>query len=376
MRKTAQRFLGMAVVLVAMGTSQALTVTPGGTNNGVARLMAGMDPGELGFESLTATSAWTDHQAFFEKNWAELSRKRLEPARIWRETDVKPDASLKTLFYPFSGPDFLNAYLFFPECDTYVFYSLEAPGVTPKVWDLSPTEYGNLLTDIREALDDIFLRQYFITKRMMKELRTPVLKGNAPLILVFMARLNLEVLSVENVRLGAEGDVRVSSSPATGALAKQPAKNPVPGVKITFRQAGGKIQTLYYYSVDVSDKGLVAHPEFLTYLKGLGQGITFMKSASYLLHGSDFSKIRGSILKSTQYLLQDDSGLPYRFFGKGGWDVVLYGSYTNAIKDFNGTIQKDLDEAYKAQPPHLLPFKFGYHWHDKYSNVQIAVRKQ
>jgi hypothetical protein len=34
---------------------------------------------------------------------------------------------------------------------------------------------------------------------------------------------------------------------------------------------------------------LVAHPEFLTYLNGLGQGITFMKSASYLLHGSNFT---------------------------------------------------------------------------------------
>ncbi len=376
MSNLVQRIFSGAVIFLAVGTAGADVPPVPQSDKDVARLLAGMDPGEPGYDSLTSTPAWMDHHTFFEKNWAELSRKRLDPASGWRETDVKPDASLKTLFYPFSGPDFLNAYLFFPDCDTYVFYSLEAPGVSPAVFDLTPTDYGNLLQDIRESLDDIFLRQYFITKRMMKELRTPVLRGNAPLIMVFMARMNLEVLTVDHVRLGAEGDVHISSVTATGALSKRAAKNPVPGVKITFRKPGEKTQTLYYYSVDVSNKGLVAHPEFLTYLNGLGQGITFMKSASYLLHGSNFAKIRGAILGSTHFLLQDDSGLPFRFFGDEGWDVRLYGRYTNAIKDFNGTIQSDLDEAYQAQEVRPLPFKFGYHWGDQYSNVQIAVRKQ
>jgi hypothetical protein len=322
MSNLVQRILSGAVIFFAVGTVGADVSPVPPSDKGVARLLAGMDPGEPGYDSLTSTPAWMDHHTFFEKNWAELSRKRLDPASGWRETDVKPDASLKTLFYPFSGPDFLNAYLFFPDCDTYVFYSLEAPGVSPAVFDLTPTDYGNLLQDIRESLDDIFLRQYFITKRMMKELRTPVLRGNAPLIMVFMARMNLEVLTVDHVRLGAEGDVHISSVTATGALSKRAAKNPVPGVKITFRKPGEKTQTLYYYSVDVSNKGLVAHPEFLTYLNGLGQGITFMKSASYLLHGSNFAKIRGAILGSTHFLLQDDSGLPFRFFGDEGWDVA------------------------------------------------------
>ncbi len=374
MRNRVQKVLCGAMVLMAVGGG-AVTVIPQ-SFKGVARLMAGMEPGEDGYEVLTSTPAWIDHKSFFDKNWDDLSKKRLEPASAWRATDVRPEPTLKTVFYPFSGPDFLNAYLFFPDGDTYVFYSLEAPGVSPAVLDLSPTDYANLLSDIRESLDDIFLRQYFITKRMMKELRTPVLRGNAPLLMVFMARMDLDVLSLHQVRLDSQGGVSIATSTATGALAKRAAKNPIPGVKITFRKPGGKIQTLYYFSVDVSDKGLAAHPEFLTYLKGVGRGITFMKSASYLLHGSNFSKIRGSILDSTEYLLQDDSGLPYRSFGKEGWDVVLYGSYTNAIKDFNGTIQKDLDEAYKAQTPRPLPFKFGYHWHDTYSNVQIAVRKK
>ena len=367
--------VGTALVLAGAGLVRALEVVPESLD-GEARLMAGMDPQQTGYESLTTTPAWINHRAFFDKNWAELSAKRLEPATAWRGTDVKPDPSLKTLFYPFSGPDFLNAYLFFPDCDSYVFYSLEAPGVPPAVNRLSPTDYANLLTDIRESLDDIFLRQYFITKRMMKELRTPVLKGNTPLLMVFMARMNLEILSFENIRIDKDGSVSAGSPNGTGALGKNAAKNPVPGVRMTFRRPGGKVQTLVYYSLDVSDKGLISHPEFLTYLKGLGKGITFIKSASYLLHGSDFSKIRSAVLQNTQYLLQDDSGLPYRFFGRGGWDVVLYGKYTNAIKDFNGTIQKDMDEAYKAQKtPRLLPFTFGYHWHDKHSNVQIAVRR-
>ncbi|MBL0057736.1 MAG: hypothetical protein IPP35_01095 [Elusimicrobia bacterium] len=366
---------GVVLILAGGGGGEVQVASSSGYLNGVARLMAGMDPGEAGFEKLTTSPTWTDHQAFFEKNWAALSKKRLDPARDWAATDVKPDPSLQTLFYPFSGPDFMNAYLFFPDCDTYVFYSLEAPGVPPSVRKLSDSDYANLLTDIRESMDDIFQRQYFITKRMMKELRTPVLRGNAPLIMIFMARMNLDILSVENVRIGSDGTLRVSSSTAIGALAKRAAANPVPGVRITFRRPEGKTQTLVYLSVDVSDKGLASHPEFLTYLSQGGTGISFMKSASYLLHGSNFSKIRASVLRSTRYLLQDDSGLPYRAFGKGGWTVTLYGRYTNAIKDFGGTIQQDLADAYTAtEPARLLPFTFGYHWWDKHSNIQIAVK--
>ncbi len=366
---------GVVVVLAVVGRGEVQDASSMGSLNGVSRLMAGIDPGEAGFENLTTSPTWTDHQTFFDKNWAALSKKRLEPARKWAAMDVKPDPSLHTLFYPFSGPDFMNAYLFFPDCDTYVFYSLEAPGVPPAVRKLSASDYGNLLTDIRESMDDIFQRQYFITKRMMEELRTPVLRGNGSLILIFMARMNLDVLSFENVRIRPDGSLFVSSSTAIGALAKRAAANPIPGIRITFRRPGGKTQTLVYFSVDVSDKGLASHPEFSTYLNKFGTGSTFMKSASYLLHGSNFSKIRGSVLRSTRYLLQDDSGLPYRAFGKGGWTVTLYGRYTNAIKDFGGTIQQDLADAYvAAEPARLLPFTFGYHWWDKHSNIQIAVK--
>lgn len=375
MRKTVQRVLSGTIIFMIAGIVEGVP-TPAPSVNGVARFMAGMDPQEQGFESFLSTPAWIDHQVFFEKNWASLATKRLNPADVWRETNVKPDTSLTTLFYPFSGPDFLNAYLFFPDCDTYVFYSLEAPGSSPSVNDLSLSEGGALLSDIQDAMGDIFLRQYFITKRMLKELRTPVLRGNAPLILVFMARMKLEVIAVQNVRLGSDGEVQVSSFTAVGALSKRAPKNPVPGVRITFRKPEGRTQTLFYFSIDVSNKGMGFHPEFLNYLKNCGEGITFLKSASYLLHGSNFSKIRESILNSTRYLLQDDSGLPYRYFGKEGWEVLLYGSYTNAIKDFNGTIQKDLDDAYKVNQPHPLPFKFGYHWYDKHSNIQIGIRKK
>jgi hypothetical protein len=336
----------------------------------IARLMAGLSPESHDFDHLLSTPAWKTQQSFFRSNWARMKKDRLSVAAKWRDEELNPVVpSTGPLTYPFSGPDFLNAYLFFPDRDDYVFYSLEKPGEWPPLETMTPDEFGQLLSDVRDSLGDIFRRQYFITKNMMTELKTTHLKGNLPVLGVFMALMDLKIVSVENVHLSGAGNVEKFAAETGGT-------KPIRGVRVTFRDpAKQKPQTLTYFSVDVSNKNLAKRPGFETYVRKLGPAPVFIKSASYLLHDPDFTSLRKILLDTASAVMQDDTGLPYRFINKG-WDVKLYGRYTKPIKDFKFGFQEDLDKAYAvpgaAKP---LPFKFGYHWWDGYSNLIIAVKK-
>ncbi len=103
--------------------------------------------------------------------------------------------------------------------------------------------------------------------------------------------------------------------------------------------------------------------------------ITFTKAASYCMHGGDFSIIRGVCLRA-KAVLEDDTGIPYRFFKQDEWEVSLYGRYTKPVKDFHYGFQKDLDSAYRSgKNVKPLPYSIGYHWRDGFSSFILAIRK-
>ncbi len=96
------------------------------------------------------------------------------------------------------------------------------------------------------------------------------------------------------------------------------------------------------------------------------------------MHTSPFSNIRQMVLEKTPMLLQDDTGIAYRFFDKNLWDVYLYGGYAKPIPPFTGLFEKDLDSAYRdtVNLPRPLPFMVGYQWGKKgKTSILCAVRK-
>ena len=103
--------------------------------------------------------------------------------------------------------------------------------------------------------------------------------------------------------------------------------------------------------------------------------IMFTKAASYCLHGENFSIFRDICLDS-KAVLEDDTGIPYRFFKPEEWTVTLYGKYTKPIKDFTYGFQTDLNKAFLV-PNNVkpLPYAIGYHWSDSYSSLILAIRK-
>src|SRR5262245_25664613 len=367
--------IGLLVSLLLTGSDGRAANQESGEYNrratATAQLLAGImpNPPEPVFNRLTETDAWKEHQKWMTAQWAQV-RVRLATMEAWRDAEIKiVNAQKKTLVYPFSGPDFLNAYVLFPDHGRFVFFSLERPGSLPDMESVTLAQFTKLLNDVRGAFRDIFERNYFITSYMSKQLTTPWIRGTVPVMATMMALMGRRIVRIEPIDL----------FPELTHLYDGPDKRPrilLRGVRIDFANpAVPGVQQIYYFSLDATDKALEFYPEFLNWVSQFKPSTALLKSASYLLHDEQFTKTRAMLLESADLVVQDDTGIPYRYLNHAPWHVKLYGRYHKPVRPMAYAYQKDLEAAFNANPePPDLPFPFGYHWRGKQSALILARR--
>jgi hypothetical protein len=101
-----------------------------------------------------------------------------------------------------------------------------------------------------------------------------------------------------------------------------------------------------------------------------------VKSASYLMHNDTFSTVREFLLAHSATILQDDTGIPVRFFKPGDWELRPFGRYLGPIPLFGGRYQRQLSDIFRSQRAKPIPFGVGYRWRPNESNLMLAVRQQ
>lgn len=335
--------------------------------NAAAQLMAGLPNSAHAFAH---TAAWKEHSDFMRSSWVRLNGRQVAAMTSWRDAKLgQACPSGGTLMYPFSGPDFLNAHWLFPACETIVMFGLEHIGEAPNIDRMNDRALGQLTSDVRMAMSTFLERNYFITDSMSRQLRTSHLRGVLPVFMLSMALSGIEIVSIAPYELAP----LPRETPAEGQPMRQ-----LKGVTIEYLAPGtGALQRVHYFTVDAADKGLAHYPEFIAYVRSLAPTTTFIKSASYLLHGSEFRQMRSALLDISGVIVQDDTGVPYSMLENRGWNVQLHGRYGRPIPPFGGAYQVELNRAYKAQLPAPLPFTFGYQYHDfrdTRSNLIVAQR--
>ena len=264
------------------------------------------------------------------------------------------------LFYTFSGPDFLYANTFFPNAQTYILCGREPVGTLPDVASLSSGDRANALGNLRTALNAILSFSFFITADMKNDLTQTQLSGTIPVLYVFLARAGCRVTDAQLVKLNDAGEL------TTG-------KSKTPGVRISFIGTQGQSQTLYYFTTDLSNWGIKSNPAFMQFCKSHGQGNAFVKAASYLMHMSEFTTVRDFLLSNSRSIIEDDSGIPLKFFNGNDWMVSLYGYYPGPIELFKQHFQTDLDAAFKTSTAGPIPFGFGYQWKPGVSSLIVGT---
>ncbi len=327
-----------------------------------ARFLAGLPVAGGSLENRTSDPAWIRHAAEFDKEWERFDTTQRAHIEEWAEEALGQNfESSQPLFYMFSGPDFLYANAFFPNAATYILCGTEPVGSIPDLETMAPRILDPALSNLRRTLESSLNWSFFITKHMKTDLKQTQLSGTLPILYVFLARSGCTVDTVAPVTLDEEGNF------------VEAAKKSTTGVKIEFIGKNGQKQTLYYFTTDLADWSVQTNPGFMKFCQQQGRGASLLKAASYLLHGNHFVQVRDFLLGSSNVILEDDSGIPFRFFEPSHWMVQQYGHYVGPIAMFKKFPQTDLSKAFVGSKPPPIDFSFGYQWRPSRSSLLVAT---
>jgi hypothetical protein len=344
-----------------------------------AKLLAGIDVSDRSeLALLQDTQLWSEHRYFFASVWSQLEQQQLAPSGEWSQQELFPiDTENSTIFYPFSNANFLQVYSLFPESREYVLIGSEPVGNVPNLAYLSGKNLERELQKVRSYLDNVFPINSFFSVRQNRSIRDDFLDiSNSeidrfatlqalPMLYVFLAKTNNQIVSVEYIGLDSQGQI------------KQLQQGMSSGVKITFvTQGSSQLRSLYYFSVDLSNEALETNPELVKFLNRRQQLITYLEKAGYLMHFDSFSQIKDLILSRSSYLLQDDSGVPIDVLKPRAWDLKFYGNYTQPLDLFKDKYQPELWHIYHSQNNiKPLTFSSGYQSQSDRSNLMLAKKQ-
>ncbi len=340
------RALQVLVIAWILATLGGSVFGQGASLDDTARLLAGL-PVNGSLAALTQDARWKGHAAAMDKAWQTKEYFQLGPIATWMGSHAPECYHYGgTMYYMFGGPDFLYAHAFFPNASTYILAGLEPVGQVPDVSRMNADTLNANLGALRNSMTTLLVTHYFVTEEMKASLGRSTLTGTVPILYVFLARLDCTILDTTFVH------------------------SPADGVKITFSH-NGRTQTLYYFKTDLSG----GNSAFLRWCAARGPGVSLIKAASYLMHGEGFSGVRDFLLGHSSCIVQDDSGIPLRAFGKN-WQLDFYGRFIPHGEKFGKYDQTALAEVYhRNPPPPELGFAFGYWWQAERGLLILARHK-
>jgi hypothetical protein len=332
------------------------------TADDTARFLAGMPPStDSPLTPLTKDPSWQHHARFFDAAFGQLEQHQLSKIRSWAATNLA--APKPTMFYMFSGPDFLYADAFYSKATSYVLSALEPVGSVPDLMRLPRGGIGSTLYNVERSLGSVLSFSFFITKLMKTDLGAGQVSGTLPILYVLLARSGKTIQDVSLIALDDRGAAYFANENA--------GRNATRGVRIVFAGSDGEQKTLYYFSTDLSNSG-VRSSGFLKFCETLAPGNSLIKSASYLLHSGNFTTVRDFLLRNSATVIQDDSGIPLGNYDPRKWRFFPFGRYAGPIAEFPGRYQQSYAELFRRAQP--MDFGIGYRWRSFESNLLLAIK--
>jgi hypothetical protein len=326
-----------------------------------AKFLIGMQT--VRFSDLQKSPKYQVHKNQMESGFKNFTKPTLTKISAWiSDKKELTDSTVKCLFYPFSGPDFLYAHTFFPDKEKYIMLGLEKIGKLPDIRKLPDSLLYGYLANLRISMQYINTNGYFVTSQMSRFFKNQNLDGIVHLISCYLSVTSHTISRMRYIVLDLDGNI--SEDFKFSDTDKQ-----TKGIEIQFfNKDENKLKTVYYFQIDVANFNLNLHPEFFAFMNRQGKISTYLKSASYLLQYPEFSAMKNYILQNSTSILQDDSGIKYADL-KTGFNTQLYGKYSRTIKQFTDRYQKDLKKDVDSTSRNL-PFLLGY---NKWCNETLLI---
>lgn len=356
-----------AMMYVMVGESRENAVTTAHPHNDyynqVAHYIAGTPlEGNGAIKKLTTTKAYHSYRKSADSMWNSYQIRNLSKIRVFQERNLSRIHG-DVVFYPFSGPDILNAIAFFPQSKTFIMIGMEPPGGFVDVVRLKEKHRTQGLSGLRESVRQIMGHNFFHTKIMKINVGTTSLSSVAGILQFFIVRSGFDVAYMRNITFSPDGSIvpSVKGKNTKAFRGKNAVLHPA-AVEIVFHKRGSSdMKKVIYVKANMMDSRFFRYGGFIKYLLSQGDYITILKAASYLMFRRQFDDVRNIILGQSKIVMQDSSGIPYHFFKDGKWDITFFGRYKWPIRLFAVRHQTDLaKDMEKGRNRRKLPFYYGY----------------
>jgi len=286
-----------------------------------------------------------------------------QPLSAWSAAEIAPKAG-GTVFYPFSGPDFVTVSHAFPQADRYVMVAMQAAGAPVTLATIPPAR--------AQAFQAKFIREwmkfsrlaFFRTDDLNEDQRdqfAPI--GVTTILSTFALYSGYDVTDIYPIVYDENTDSFIKS--ATG---------PWRSVRLMLSKAGKPV-TLDYVSLDLSDSSLSKNEPMRKWLAREAHNPVLIKAASHLLQETYFSVLRDILVANATTVVQDETGLDYTYLSQIG-SVDLYGGFLYPHELFNRRKQESLGKAYRESTTvKSLPFAFSYNKTNERRSVQVVKRQ-
>ncbi|MBK5970065.1 MULTISPECIES: hypothetical protein [Thiorhodovibrio] len=341
---------------------QAVSVRSNPLNDSI-RILAGLKVSESSpHADLMDSAAWQNYHQQIQRTWQRYNTQQHDKVESFRDQWLPPDVNQgRDLLYPFAGADFLYADLFFPRATNIYMFGLEPLGEIPGRERLNSTYYNGVI----RSTEDLLRLTFFRTKAMREDFRH---NGTVPLLSYFIVHRGHTIKDITYLRLDEDGIPHQAPLPeATGA-------------RIAFQDGrSGRMRHVWYWRGDLGNQAFANTPGLKHYVAGLPPSNLYMKAASYLCHHRGFEDACSLFRDRAVLSLQEDSGMPLRYFPEEVWDQTFFGQYREPISVFTDQLYRQgnaLRNAFAtAEQVHELPFPLGYHASARTDNLMLAVRK-
>lgn len=306
----------------------------------------------LFFAGLDSPAADSAHKAFQQRTsqaWANYDKQVGQPLAAWSNREVAYWGR-STVFYPFSGPDFVTIARVFPGAERYVLVAIQKARQPAQLENMDAVQRAAFEKKLGGAWEKFGKLGYFRTLDLNDDQRDGASGvGTTTILMAFAARLGYEVTGVTPLSFNSDkGEWEAAGSETrTGS------------VRLSLLQDGRRV-TLDYISLDLSDSALKAAEPKMAWIRQMAAHPLLLKAASHLLQQPNFTVLRDALVANAPMVVQDETGLDYKDLRKIG-PVRLYGRFSKTHPLFTTTSQPELAVAYRAEKePRDLPFAFSY----------------